>query len=97
MVGDTSAKLRRYFCDALVTISEALTMHPRGISGNGGGGGGEGGRGGGGEGGGRGRKGVDLYVLIMVYVCDIFILFYVHVSFTRVIAFLLSFTLCTVY
>ena len=42
---------RRYFCDALVNISEALAMHPRGISGNGeGGGGGE--RGGGGVGGG---------------------------------------------
>ena len=27
---------RRYFCDALVNISEALAMHPRGISGNGG-------------------------------------------------------------
>ena len=26
----------RYFCDALVNISEALAMHPRGISGNGG-------------------------------------------------------------
>ena len=38
MVGDTSAKLWRYFCDALVNISEALAMHPRGISGNGGGG-----------------------------------------------------------
>ena len=42
---------RRYFCDALVNISEALAMHPRGISGNGGGGGrgwGGGWRGGGG-------------------------------------------------
>ena len=41
MVGDTLAKLLRYFCDALVNISKALAMHPRGISGNGGGGGGE--------------------------------------------------------
>ena len=40
---------RRYFCDALVNISEALAMQARGISGNGWGGGG----GGGGERGGR--------------------------------------------
>ena len=40
---------RRYFCDALVNISEALAMHPRGISGNWGGGGGV--RSGGGGGG----------------------------------------------
>ena len=33
---------RRYFCDALVSISEALAMHPRGISRNGGEGGGGG-------------------------------------------------------
>ena len=39
---------RRYFCDALVNISEALAMHPRGISGN---------RGWGGWGGGEGRRG----------------------------------------
>ena len=31
---------QRYFCDALVNISEALAMHPRGISGKGRGGGG---------------------------------------------------------
>ena len=41
---------RRYFCDALVNISEALAMHPRGISGNGE----EGARGG--EGGGGGER-----------------------------------------
>ena len=57
MVSDTSAKLRRYFCDALVNISKALVMHPeasveiRGGGGEGGGGGGEG----------EGRRGVDLY------------------------------------
>ena len=41
---------RRYFCDALENISEALAMHPPDISGNGGGGGGR-------EEGGGGKEG----------------------------------------
>ena len=44
-----SVMYRRYFCNAWVNISEALAMHPRGISGNEGGGGG-------GWGGGEGRR-----------------------------------------
>ena len=55
---------RRYFCDALVNISEALAMHPRGISGNGGGVGWVGVGRGRGEGGG---EEVDLYKFLCSY------------------------------
>ena len=60
---------QRYFCDALVNISEALAMHPRGISGNGGeGGGGERERGGGG--------GVDLYKFLSWFMSVIFLYYF---------------------
>ena len=59
---------RRYFCDTLVNISEALAMHPRGISGNGRGGG----RGGRGE---RGGGGVDLYKFLSWFM-SVIVLYY---------------------
>ena len=84
---------RRYFCDALVNISEALAMHPRGISGNGGGGGGEGRRG---EEGGGG--GVDLYKFLSWFMSVIFLYYFTCMFLSRVYVHfycLLLFVQCT--
>ena len=82
---------RRYFCDALVNISEALAMHPRGISENGGGGGvgGEGERGG-------GR--VDLYKFLSWFMSVIFLHYFMCMFLSRVYVHfycLLLFVQCT--
>ena len=74
----------RYFCDALVNISEALAMHPRGISGNGGG------RGGGG--------GVDLYKFLSWFMSVIFLYYFTCMFLSRVYVHfycLLLFVQCT--
>ena len=72
---------RRYFCDALVNISEALAMHPRGISGNGGVGGGRGE-----EGGGRREEegGVDLYKFLSWFMSVIFLYYFTCMFLSRV-------------
>ena len=78
MIGDTLAKLLRYFCDVLVNISEALAMHPRGISGNGGGGGGE-------EGGKSGEEGgVDLYKFLSWFMSVIFLYYFTCMFLSRI-------------
>ena len=79
MVGDISAILLRCIGEHQRSFGEASPRHQWKLGGRGGGG---------------GR--LDLYkFLSWFYVCDIFILFCVHVSFTCVRAFLLSFTFCT--
>ena len=86
---------RRYFCDALVNISEALAMHPRGISGNGG----EGGRGGRGEEGvGAGGGGLDLYKFLSWFMSVIFLYYFTCMFLSRVYVHfycLLLFVQCT--
>ena len=82
---------RRYFSDALVNISEALAMHPRGISGNKGGGGGGGG---GGEEGG----GLDLYKFLSWFMSVIFLYYFTCMFLSRVYVHfhcLLFFVQCT--
>ena len=82
---------QRYFCDALVNISEALAMHPRGISGNGGEGGGRLGEG---EGGG----GIDLYKFLSWFVSVIFLYYFTCMFLSRVYVHLyciLLFVQCT--
>ena len=59
----------RSFCDALVNISEALAMHPRGISGNGGGGWG---------------GGVDLYKFLSWFMSVIFLYYFTCTFLSRV-------------
>ena len=74
---------RRYFCDALVNIREALARHPRGISGNrecGRGGEGEGRRGGEGEG---RREGVDLYKFLSWFMSVIFLYYFTCMFLSR--------------
>ena len=88
MVGDISAILLRCIGEHQRSFGDASPRHQWKLEGGRGAGGGR--RGGGG--------GVDLYKFLSWFMSVIFfILFYVHVSFTRVRAFLLSFTLCTVY
>ena len=80
---------RWYFCDALVNISEALAMHPRGISGNGVGEGGAGKRGG-------GR--VDLYKFLSWFMSVIFLYYFTCMFLSRVYVHfycLLLFVQCT--
>ena len=100
MVGDISAILLRCIGEHQRSFCDASPRH-QWKSGGGGRGEGEGRRGERKRGGGGEREtgggGVDLYKFLSWFMSDIFILFYVHVSFTRVRAFLLSFTLCKVY
>ena len=80
---------QRYFCDALVNISEALAMHPRGISGNGGAESGE-------EGGGGG--GVDLYKFLSWFMSVIFLYYFTCMFLSRMYVHfycLLLFVQCT--
>ena len=79
---------RRYFCDALVNISEALAMHPRGISGKGGEGGGREGR----------RGGGDLYKFLIWFMSVIFLYYFTCMFLSRVYVHfycLLLFVQCT--